>query len=150
MKTNKTKSGEIVAYKCSDGYITESKTIYKRREKVLKKIKEYYSLSDKERENSGMSWWFLSYELKKAERNSEEIKDDEQQRRLFIWRRKNENRCKSCKGSGKYYWTDCSNAQSDHESECDSCEGSGLNEKARKYYYTKEFEKEVLNNRKYK
>lgn len=122
---------KITAWKNSDGYITESEVIYKRRQKILDK---YARLNEKKRVEGifeqGGSWW-LKTELKKAERTSAQIKQDKEAELFRQWRDNKKHQCKKCDGKGTYVWTDSGyGTDRDYTETCEDCCGTGLNHAA--------------------
>lgn len=113
----------VVCFKNSDGFITESDVIAKRRQRVLnKKGKGKYA----EEVLFGGHWLYTS-DLKKASRTPEQIKIDKQKDALRIL--DNENKCRSCDGRGTHTEDDYCGR---YDVGCSTCSGTGFTIEYRK------------------
>lgn len=126
MKNKKPTSQKIETISCfrnSDGFITESEVIAKRRQKVLNKfaLKDWRIAAGKEKESFMCGDWLKSHELKKAERTPSQIKRD-----IILDlqdREDRENTCLDCNGRGDH---DECGYQGHYKVGCSTCDGTGF------------------------
>lgn len=131
---------QVLVYENSDGYLTKELGVYKRREKILNKIKK--SVKD------GLTTVFLSLELKEASTLSDKQWKEQNKRKKIdklynFWRKQEANLCSNCGGYGEIEYTDCSNAQTTMSYDCRLCGGDGLNSEAKEKFQSNKWIKEA-------
>lgn len=119
---------KVEVYECSDGFLTKSEGVYKRREKVLKKYKKI--------EENMFTHLSFEKELKEASLSDEDYKAKKYQDKInalyILWRTsKPEYICSTCKGTGYYDWEDEGYGATRYYTEqCKSCNCTGLSKEA--------------------
>lgn len=112
----------VTCFKNSDGFVTESEVIAKRRQRVLNnKDKPKYS-------NDTLlgGYWFYKSDLKKASRTPKQIKADKETEALRLL--DNKNKCNTCHGTGTQTESDYCGS---YQVGCSDCSGTGYTKKYR-------------------
>lgn len=135
---------KIEVYECSDGFLTKSLGVYKRREKVLKKYKRLEKDSSAWLQRVGKETDLAEAELS-DEAYKSKIAYEKRQALYNLWRKsKPEYICQKCEGSGRYWWTDVGyGTDRDYQEDCDVCQRTGITELAEKIYRTGKWLKEA-------